>query len=130
MISKDFQKIRKIALLNLQRMQVLFKSGNENTVCLGLNLTEGEVSKLTQLADINRVPHVGWETVTFNNELLKENSGDCYFTHSYGANASDYVIAKCENKIVAAVQKNNIFGFQFHPEKSGIKGSSNKKNYF
>lgn len=110
-------------------MQVLFEKGYEVKPCEGLGIFEGEV---VLMKDNNvKIPHMGWN-------LLKQNKEDCmydalkkepyvYYVHSYYANAynDENVIGYStygDLKIVGYIRKNNVFGMQFHPEKSGEEG--------
>ena len=79
-----------------------------------------------------KVPHIGWNALHFPkgkpvNPLFRYiNEGDCvYFVHSYyGSNCEESVVATAEYgpELTAAVAKDNVFGCQFHPEKSGPVG--------
>jgi len=77
-----------------------------------------------------KIPHMGWNSLSFGekkNEIFKYlNEGDfVYFVHSfYGTKCKESTIATCEygTCITAAVAKGNVYGCQFHPEKSGEKG--------
>ncbi|MDR0918237.1 MAG: imidazole glycerol phosphate synthase subunit HisH [Oscillospiraceae bacterium] len=104
-------------------MQLLFTKGFEFEECNGLDLIPGKVEKI----DVPLIiPHMGW------NELkpLAESKWDIkdkyvYFVHSYQAVCEDkYISYYCEygKKIPAMVQKDNVIGCQFHPEKSGEVG--------
>ena len=76
------------------------------------------------------VPHMGWNALKFHrgkNEIFKYiNEGDCvYFVHSYfGVGCENSLIASAEYgvQVTAAVAKGNVYGCQFHPEKSGDVG--------
>lgn len=106
-------------------MQVLLSYGTEGRRCDGLNFIQGSVLKISENAGRLRVPHVGWNHVSFNDPVLKSFDGDYYFTHSYVAHMdSEYVLATFDygNTFVAATKKRNIYGLQFHPEKSGELG--------
>ena len=108
---------------------MLFEEGNEFKNTKGLSLIEGKVDKLIiekDSSDINVLPHVGWNKIfsSINNKIDPLNQ---YFVHSYVANnvPEKYVTYRCEysgNKFIAAVNKDLISGFQFHPERSGIAG--------
>ncbi len=110
-------------------MQLLFTESYEYGVHRGLNLIEGSVTGLKQFAGRLKVPHMGWNTVTIkkNRRIFKYCSGGeyVYFVHSYCAvtaakniSATTYYGAE----ICAAAEKENVFGTQFHPEKSGETG--------
>ena len=112
-------------------MQMLFEKSYEYGEYEGLGLIKGEIiplrDKLSQEYD---VPHMGWNALKFHNgknELFKYiNEGECvYFVHSYfGVNCEDSLIAWAEYgvQVTAAVANGNIYGCQFHPEKSGETG--------
>ena len=112
-------------------MQMLFESGNEFQFTEGLSLIEGKVEKLRLKniqGEINVLPHVGWNKI-FKNECnhSEKFSINQYFVHSFAAvNVPDkFVTYECNysgNKFIAAVNKKNISGFQFHPERSGKSG--------
>ena len=108
--------------------QVLADYSEENGYCKGLGFVKGGVIKLKEREGI-RIPHVGWN----NLKIIKkdplfatvEYNSNFYFDHSYHLVCDDsFVSAKCSygEDIVAAVQKDNIFGTQFHPEKSQKNG--------
>ena len=110
-------------------MQMLFECGTEFQLTKGLSLIEGKVEKLnlnSSYDDINVLPHVGWNKI-FNNRNNTKDSIDQYFVHSYAAVEvpEKYISYKCQysgNQFVAAVNKDCISGFQFHPERSGVAG--------
>lgn len=118
-------------------------------ICVGMQLLtahseEGDAKLLdivpleTKLFDKNlgiKIPHMGWNTVDFKNNLLFENvpSGtQFYFVHSYFIEYNpifDIASVNYGNKFSAAIQKDNFFGVQFHPEKSGEAGERLLKNF-
>ena len=111
-------------------MQLLFEKGYEYGVHDGLGFLKGNVVPLEGKipAELN-VPHMGWNGLDFkcDSPIFKYiNEGDfVYFVHSfYATDCDDSVIATSEYGIpvTAAVGKGNIFGCQFHPEKSGDVG--------
>lgn len=112
-------------------MQMLFEKSYEYGESKGLGLLKGEIKPLSDVVDKElKIPHIGWNSLKFNGEkspLFKYiNEGDfVYFVHSYYASGCDEsLIATSEYScdITAAVGKNNIYGCQFHPEKSGNVG--------
>ena len=111
-------------------MQLLFDKSFEYGEHEGLGLLKGEVVPMKGYVDKNlKVPQIGWNGLHMERDsvLLKDcKEGDCvYFVHSYYAsNCQDSVIATTEysRPITAAVEKDNVFGCQFHPEKSGEVG--------
>jgi imidazole glycerol-phosphate synthase subunit HisH len=111
-------------------MQLITK-GSEEGDSRGLGWIDAETKKFNFSADINlRVPHVGWNTINKKNDCLLLNSVTenqrFYFTHSYYVNCSNSedIIATTDYGIqfVSIIQRNNIFGTQFHPEKSHRRG--------
>jgi imidazole glycerol-phosphate synthase subunit HisH len=113
-------------------MQLLFESSDESdTQCLGL--LRGRVKKLPQQQGI-RIPHMGWNrlevttTLSLCDDLQNEN---VYFVHSYGADVSEVTLASVHHGAAfsAIVQKGNVMGAQFHPERSGKAGAQLLKNF-
>ncbi len=110
-------------------MQMLFERSFEYGEHGGLGLLKGEVRPLSESARGLKIPHMGWNSLSFpvKNDLFKYVSeGEfVYFVHSYHAvDCADSVIATCfyGGDITAASAKDNVFGTQFHPEKSGDTG--------
>ena len=112
-------------------MQLLFQKSFEYGEHEGLGLIPGEVRAIEEVIPEGlKIPHIGWNQLEFVGEksnLFKHiQEGDCvYFVHSYyAAKCEDYVIAQSEYgaPLTAAVANGNIFGCQFHPEKSGNVG--------
>lgn len=111
-------------------MQLLFEESHEYGIHQGLGLISGKVVAMKGAIPENlKIPHIGWNALKFTkpSPIFKYISeGDCvYFVHSfYADNCFDALIASTEYgiDITAAVQKDNIFGCQFHPEKSGKVG--------
>lgn len=105
-------------------MQLLFDRSLEFGDFKGLGLIKGEVLPLIEKTHL-KVPHVGWNNInsTRNDQHLE---GDYYFVHSYYCNpknAKDILFTIFYgNEFCCAVKKDNIIGFQFHPEKSQKKG--------
>ncbi len=113
-------------------MQLLFDESEEFGLHKGLGLIPGRVRPLSLLPGWDgslKVPQIGWNPLSIRraSPLLKyTKDGDCvYFVHSYYAAECDgSIIATAEygGDVTAAVAKDNIFGCQFHPEKSGKAG--------
>ena len=112
-------------------MQMLFEKSYEYGEHEGLGLIKGSVKAIRDVvSDDFKVPHIGWNSLQFGKEksplfkYLKE--GDyVYFVHSYyGADCENSVIATTEYgaTLTAAVASGNVYGTQFHPEKSGDVG--------
>ena len=111
-------------------MQLLFDKSFEYGECNGLGLIKGNVVPMEGVIPSDlKIPHIGWNRLDIvkDNPLLKYiNKDECvYFVHSYFAtDCDDSVIATAEygKNLTAAVAKDNVFGCQFHPEKSGAVG--------
>ncbi len=112
-------------------MQLLFDKSYEYGEHKGLGLIKGEIRPISDfIPEGLKIPHIGWNALNFGtkkNELFKYLSeGDfVYFVHSYsGAECKGSVIATSEYgaPLVAAVADKNVYGCQFHPEKSGEVG--------
>ena len=115
-------------------MQLLFDTGEEVRPCKGLGLVPGSVRKI---ATGRKLPHIGWNSLRFPNPsplFAGLEEGCCvYFVHSFCAvadregdvsAATDYGVP-----VVAAVGRGNVYGCQFHPEKSGEVGLQILKNF-
>ncbi len=114
-------------------MQLLFERGFEYGEHEGLGLIKGEIRPISEVIPKGyKIPHIGWNSLEFTEKkspIFKYiKDGDfVYFVHSYQATGCErFVSAKCEYgaPIVAAVEDGNVFGCQFHPEKSGEVGLS------
>lgn len=118
-------------------MQLLAQRGHEGGLTNGLGIIPGEVKLMQPQNESERIPHVGWNEV-YTDEQDRLFSGvkpgtDFYFVHSY------HVIPESETdvlgstpyceKIVSAVKRKNVYGVQFHPEKSSTAGFQILKNF-
>lgn len=110
-------------------MQLLFDKSYEYGEHNGLGLIPGAVVGMDgRIPENLKIPHIGWNALDIQKDspIFKYiQSGDhVYFVHSYYAECNDAVTATAEYgmPITAAVQKGNVFGCQFHPEKSGTVG--------
>ena len=124
-------------------MQLLADFGYEGIVndnespTPGLGLIKGNVKKLTSIGCNERVPHMGWNSITkvSSSRLLKNipDGTDFYFVHSYGFVPEDKTnIVATSNysiPITAVIERDNICGTQFHPEKSSKAGFNVLKNF-
>ena len=116
-------------------MQLIFTSSTEMGGAEGLGLVEGEVSELR--ADGLKVPHIGWSPVTWTRDSrLSEGLAEAepfYFVHSFvprPAGDSDALgTAEHGERFVCAVERGNVFGVQFHPEKSSGAGLRLLRNF-
>ncbi|MCY6482883.1 imidazole glycerol phosphate synthase subunit HisH [Clostridium aestuarii] len=114
-------------------MQLLFESSSEIKETKGLGLIKGHIKKFE--VDL-KIPHMGWNNLIIKKENMllsniKENSY-VYFVHSYHAVCEEkYLDAYCKYdlNVPAVVSNGNIFGMQFHPEKSGDVGINMLKNF-
>jgi glutamine amidotransferase len=106
-------------------MQWMFAASAEAPNVPGLGLFAGECSKFPK--DF-KSPHVGWNALKLNNNsrLFRgiDSGSFVYFTHSYRAPLIDATVARCDygGEFSAAVERDHLFGVQFHPEKSGEVG--------
>ena len=111
-------------------MQMLFEKSYEFGETEGLGLLKGEVIPMKgNIPEGLKIPHMGWNALDIkkDNELMKytQNGDHVYFVHSFYADkCEDSLVASTEYgiPITAAVAKDNIYGCQFHPEKSGKVG--------
>lgn len=123
------EEVKKKPLLGIcLGMQMLFEKGYEFGETDGLGLIPGSVKLMHPAGDLP-VPHIGWNSLEFNEhcKLLDkcENGNYVYFVHSFAAECdSRNVAAYCDYgmKIPALVFEGNVYGAQFHPEKSGDTG--------
>ncbi len=126
-------------------MQLLFDSSEETIgspdknadIINGLGILRGKISRFKESEGF-KIPQIGWNSISIKNKesrLFKDIDDDSffYFVHSYYLKAADEscVAATTEyiNSFDSAVEKNNIFGCQFHPEKSGDQGLKVLENF-
>lgn len=113
-------------------LQALFESSEEAPHERGLAVFRGQIQRFPAAA---RVPHMGWnEIVPRNGAKLLANLAPhpyLYFAHSYYAPLNEATAATCEYTVpyTAVLEKNNLFGVQFHPEKSGPLGLQIVRNF-
>jgi glutamine amidotransferase len=124
-------------------MQVLTTEGHENSLSSGLDLIGGstEMLSLTKSDKSSRIPNMGWNTVKpeingNDNQLFKslENGFDAYFAHSFEVKPNDRTDISANSQfngrdLVSAVKRGQVYGVQFHPEKSGESGLQVLKNF-
>ena len=120
-------------------MQLLGFSSEEDGGAEGLNFVDNRILKLpTNLDQKMKVPHVGFNEVVKSgtSKLLKDmgDHSDFYFVHSYGMEVvgRDYEtgVTNYSNSFVSVIENENIFGTQFHPEKSQTNGLKLLSNFF
>ena len=135
-VIKDFVNENKPFLGICSGMQVLGTFSDEGK-CEGLNLIEGHIKKFS-VAKCKIVPHVGWNKIEIKQNILTQNIDNLkrfYFCHSYyfepASEKNIMLTTDYHIKFCSGIYKKNIFGIQFHPEKSlndGIKLISNFVN--
>ncbi|MFH1768276.1 MAG: imidazole glycerol phosphate synthase subunit HisH [Candidatus Omnitrophota bacterium] len=122
-------------------MQLLFESSAEDLSVSGLGLIKGKVKKFASANLI--VPHMGWNQITLNKNRSGENSRKLfkgikcgsffYFAHSYYCSPfnKDLIVSFTDygGKFASAVNKDNIWAVQFHPEKSQVLGLDIFRNF-
>ncbi|WP_174728692.1 imidazole glycerol phosphate synthase subunit HisH [Mesobacillus harenae] len=136
---KEFAATGKPLLGICLGMQLLFEESEENGPTKGLGLLSGSCHMFPgRSADGNtyKVPHMGWNNLSFvrSSDILTNIEEDyVYFVHSFyvKTNEQDVLIAAAEYDVVvpAVVGKGNIYGMQFHPEKSGSLGMELLRNF-
>jgi glutamine amidotransferase len=114
-------------------MQLLFEASEEGPVADGVGVVPGKIRRLTGGV---KIPHIGWDEVTVRpgSRLLAGIGGGTrfYFVHSYAPEPDgEAVAAICDygGRFAAAVEHGNLFGTQFHPEKSGAAGLALLANF-
>ena len=120
-------------------MQLLFEKSFEFGKNNGLGLLKGEITELKKTENL-KIPHIGWNKVypknqNFDGTLLENSSENLYyFVHSFKVDIKNkqyktYSTDYGKNSFCSAVEHKNIFGVQFHPEKSGDSGIKVLKNF-
>jgi glutamine amidotransferase len=113
-------------------LQWMFQGSNEAPELGGLGVFPGQC---TRFSDAVKSPHVGWDSLAMTGEsrLFKGISSGAYvyFTHSYRAAVCANTVATCtyDEPFTAAAERGNLFGVQFHPEKSGDVGLQILENF-
>ncbi|UII55566.1 imidazole glycerol phosphate synthase subunit HisH [Cytobacillus spongiae] len=120
-------------------MQLLFEKSEENGITKGLSLLPGEVKRFSGVnhkGEAYKVPHMGWNQLSFTNRssLFKTADEDhVYFVHSYYVDPkeTDVILASSfyDVEVPAVVGRNQVYGMQFHPEKSGKLGMELLKKF-
>lgn len=118
-------------------MQLLFERSFEYGIHDGLGLLKGEIRPIADKIPVSfKIPQMGWNALSIRKEsrILKNiHEGEyVYFVHSYSAVGCEDSLAAVTDygaELTACVEKNNIMGCQFHPEKSGNTGIHILKNF-
>ena len=118
-------------------LQMFADVGYEETETKGLGWISGKVSKIDNKNGKYKLPHIGWNQINIvkDSKIFKdvENNSHMYFVHSYEFIPEDKDVISAttdySSKIVCSVEKDNIFGTQFHPEKSDKIGLKIIKNF-
>ena len=112
-------------------MQIMGSWGYEDGKTKGLGLIDFSIKKLPKENKKTKLPNIGWKNVNFSLKKFsifkKFNNKKFYFVHSFAIQKikKEFEIAKSSfdgKKFISAIKKNNLIGFQFHPEKSGKDG--------
>jgi len=106
-------------------MQWMYQGSEESPQTSGMGMFPG---KCLRFPDVAKLPHVGWNQleIASTSRLFRDvpQLSPVYFTHSYYVPVDEATVASCEygRNFSAAIERNQIFGVQFHPEKSGAVG--------
>ena len=134
----DFVLVQKKPIFGIcVGMQLFAKIGYESEKTKGFGWIDGVVKKINNLDKTLKLPHMGWNQIEFKKDFLLfsgiENKSHMYFVHSYEflTKQKDCIVATTNygNSIIVAVAKDNIFGTQFHPEKSQKNGLKLLENF-
>ena len=118
-------------------MQMFADIGYEESETKGLGWVSGKVSKIDNQEGKYKLPHIGWNEVNIikDSKIFKniENNSHMYFVHSFEFVPKDKTVVSAttdySSEIACAIEKENIFGIQFHPEKSDKAGLHLIKNF-
>ena len=118
-------------------LQMFADVGYEETETKGLGWIPGKVSKIDNKNGEYKLPHIGWNQINIvkDSKIFKdvENNSHMYFVHSYEFIPEDKDVISAttdySSKVICSVEKDNIFGTQFHPEKSDKIGLKIIKNF-
>lgn len=117
-------------------LQLLFESSDESEGVEGLSLLKGRILRIPDQEGL-KIPHMGWNSLEVKSDATLfqnlEKDPYVYFVHSYYLKADDERVVAATTEysttIHASVEKDNVFGCQFHPEKSGEVGLQILKNF-
>ena len=134
----DFVLVQKKPIFGIcVGMQLFAKIGYESEETKGFGWIDGVVKKINNIYKTLKLPHMGWNQIEFKKDFLLfsgiENKSHMYFVHSYEflTKQKDCIAATTNygNSIIVAIAKDNIFGTQFHPEKSQKNGLKLLENF-
>ncbi|MCG7536349.1 imidazole glycerol phosphate synthase subunit HisH [Pseudoalteromonas sp. OOF1S-7] len=142
-VIKDYAGMNKPLLGICLGMQMLFSESEEFGLTLGLDLIEGKIQKLKTLnPGYEKLPHVSWNEIAqpdaqaWDNTILDglNDKANMYFVHTFAASPlhEEHILSTTEYSdyvFCSTVKKGNIYGCQFHPEKSAVEGLSIMKNF-
>ena len=135
---KEFAITNKKPLLGIcVGLQMFADVGYEEAETKGLGWISGKVSKIDNQNGKFKLPHIGWNEIEFQKEskIFKDikNKSHMYFVHSYEFIPEDKSVISAttdySSKIVCSIERDNLFGTQFHPEKSDKTGLNMIKNF-
>ena len=135
---KDFALVNKKPLLGIcVGLQMFADVGYEEAETKGLGWIPGKVSKIDNKNGKYKLPHIGWNEIEFmkNSKIFNgiENKSHMYFVHSYEFIPEDKSVISAtvdySTRVVCSIEKENLFGTQFHPEKSDKLGLQIIKNF-
>lgn len=115
-------------------LQLLFSESEEWGIHKGLDIVEGRVTRLPEGV---KIPHMGWNEIEMVNEspIMKgiDSGSHFYFVHSYYVEPVNPKVVTCQTeygiKYTSIIKQDNVFGIQFHPEKSSTLGLKILKNF-
>ena len=134
----DFVLVNKKPLLGIcVGLQMFADVGYEEAETKGLGWISGKVSKIDNQNGKYKLPHIGWNEIEFmkNSKIFNgiENKSHMYFVHSYEFIPEDKSVISAtvdySTKVVCSIEKENLFGTQFHPEKSDKVGLKVIENF-
>ena len=135
---KEFAIINKKPILGIcVGLQMFADVGYEEAETKGLGWISGKVSKIDNKNGKFKLPHIGWNEIEIQKEsqIFKDikNKSHMYFVHSYEFIPEDKSVISAttdySSKIVCSIERDNLFGTQFHPEKSDKTGLNMIKNF-